>query len=108
MPPSAPTTPRRPGFANERTALGWQRSSLSLAVIAALLLGHAVQRGEPAEVVAAVLVGAGAAWVGTAGRRLYRRRAEGTRGPATRALLGIVLVTLFAAAVAVAELLGGT
>ncbi len=103
-----PKTGTRPALANERTALGWQRSSLSLAAIAALLLVHAVDRGEPAGVAAAVLVGLGAGWMGAVGRRLYRGRTEARQGPATRALLGVLLVTLLAAATAVGELLGGT
>jgi uncharacterized membrane protein YidH (DUF202 family) len=99
--------PAPPPVANERTALGWQRSGLSLAVVAALLLGHAVRRGEPLGAVAAVLVGCGALSVGALGRRLYRARRRAPQGPAVRPLLWLMAVTVFAAAVAVGELLGG-
>jgi uncharacterized membrane protein YidH (DUF202 family) len=91
----------------DRTALGWQRSGLSLAVIAALLLLHGVHRGESWAVVAACVVGAGAVWTAMAGRKLYQRRlAEPLGGPAGRPLFGLVVVTLGAAALAAAELLG--
>jgi uncharacterized membrane protein YidH (DUF202 family) len=93
--------------AAERTALGWQRSGLSLGVIAALLLLHAVHEDEPWGIVAAFAVGAGAALVGMAGRRLYRRRVAEPQGPATRPLLALVVVTLAAAVLAAAEMVGG-
>jgi uncharacterized membrane protein YidH (DUF202 family) len=93
-------------LARERTALGWQRSSLSLAVISGLLLVHAVHRDEPLGVVGAVLVALGAAHVAMAGSRLYRRRLAVPATPAPGPLLGLVAVTLGAAAVAAAELLG--
>jgi uncharacterized membrane protein YidH (DUF202 family) len=99
--------PAPPPVANERTALGWQRSSLSLAVIAALLLGHAVHSGEPLGAVGAVLVGCGAASVAAVGRRLYRARRRQTQGPAVRPLLWLMAVTVLAAAVAVGEVVGG-
>jgi uncharacterized membrane protein YidH (DUF202 family) len=91
----------------DRTALGWQRSSLSLAVVAALLLVHAVHRDETWGIAAAFVVGAGAGWVALAGRRLYHRRLEDRRGPAARPLRGLAVVTLAAAALAAAELIGG-
>jgi uncharacterized membrane protein YidH (DUF202 family) len=93
-------------MANERTALGWQRSALSLAVIAALLLGHAVDRGRLVTMAASIVLLLGAAWVGTLGRRLYRGRRTAVQGPATGPLLAVSIVTLLAAAVAVAELVG--
>ena len=101
-----PADPR--SRAVERTALGWQRSSLSLVVVAALLLLHAVHRGVTWGIVAGFAVGAGAGWVGVAGRRLYRRRLDDPLDPAARPLLGLVVVTLAAAVLAAAELLGGT
>jgi drug/metabolite transporter (DMT)-like permease len=93
--------------AAERTALGWQRSGLSLGVIGALLLLHAVHEDEPWGIVAGFAVGAGAAFVAMAGRRLYRRRLVEPRGPAGGPLLGLVVITLFAAVVAAAEIVGG-
>jgi uncharacterized membrane protein YidH (DUF202 family) len=99
--------PEGQSLATERTALGWQRSSLSLAVIAALLLVHAVHRDEPLGVVAAFAVAAGAGWAGAAGSRLYHRRMAGMRGPAAGPLLALVAVTLAAAVVAAAEVIGG-
>jgi Domain of unknown function (DUF202) len=91
----------------DRTALGWQRSGLSLGVIAALLLLHAVHEDEPWGIVAAFVVGAGAVCVAMAGRRLYRLRLARPRGPAARPLLGLVVVTLAAAVLAAAEIVGG-
>jgi len=99
MPPERPR-PSPPPQANERTALGWQRSGLGLAVIAAILLGHAVREHQPGGVVAAAAIGAGALWVGWIGRRLYRRRAESVQEPAAGPLLAITAVTLLAAALA--------
>ena len=90
----------------DRTALGWQRSGLSLGVIAALLLGHAVHRDETWGIAAAFVVGAGATAVAMAGRRLYQLRLAGRRAPAARPLLGLVVVTLAAAVLAAAELVG--
>jgi uncharacterized membrane protein YidH (DUF202 family) len=97
-----------PPQANERTALGWQRSSLSLWVIAAILLGHAVHEHQPAGVVVAAVIGAGGAWVGHLGRRLYRRRAASRQQPAVRPLATITAVTLLAAALAAVLVVVGT
>lgn len=91
----------------ERTALGWQRSSLSLAAIAGLLLVHAVHRDQPLGVVGAIAVAVGAGLVTASGSRLYHRRLDGPPRAAARPLLGLVVVTLGAAVVAAAELIGG-
>jgi uncharacterized membrane protein YidH (DUF202 family) len=104
MPPERPAPPPQ---ANERTALGWQRSSLSLALIAAILLGHAVHEGEPGGVAAAAALGAGAGWIAHLGRRLYRRRREAVQDPAVGPLAVMTAVTLIAAAVAAALVLLG-
>jgi uncharacterized membrane protein YidH (DUF202 family) len=93
-------------MANERTALGWQRSALSLAVIAALLLGHAVDRGKLVTMAASIVVLLGAAWVGALGRRLYRSRRTAVQGPASGPLRGVAAVTVLAAVVALAEIIG--
>jgi uncharacterized membrane protein YidH (DUF202 family) len=106
MPPehSAP-----PAQANERTALGWQRSSLSLAVIAAILLGHAVHEHQPGGVVGAGVIGAGGVWVGHLGRVLYRRRrAMSPQDPAVRPLAAITAVTVLAAVLAAVLVVVGT
>ena len=97
----------RRSLANERTALGWQRSGMSLAVIAALLLGQAVHRDEPLGAAAAVAVGAAAAWAAGWGRRLYRRRADAVQGPAEHPVRTLAAVTVAAAALAAAVLVGG-
>jgi uncharacterized membrane protein YidH (DUF202 family) len=96
-----------PPQANERTALGWQRSSLSLGVIAAILLGHAVHEHQPGGVAVAAVLGAGAVWVGHLGRRLYRRRVASRQEPAARPLAAITAVTLLAAALAAALVIAG-
>jgi uncharacterized membrane protein YidH (DUF202 family) len=100
--------PADPGRANERTALGWQRSSLSLAVVAALLLAHAVHRREPLGVATALVVGAGGAWVGALGRRLYARRRAAPSTSAARPLRVVAAITVAAALVAAGQLLGGS
>lgn len=69
----------------ERTALGRQRSTLALTVIAALLLAHSAREGVPVGAVGAAALGAAAA---------------AARSP--RALgAAAVLAALFAAAVTV-------
>jgi uncharacterized membrane protein YidH (DUF202 family) len=95
-------------LANERTALGWQRSGLSMTVIGALLLGHAIDRGEILGVLAAAGAVVGAAWTTINGRRLYVRRVAGDRHAAPRALRTLTLISAGAAIVsAAAVLLGG-
>lgn len=96
----------RSSLALERTALGWQRSSLSLAVISALLLGHAVHRHETLGIVGAAIVAIGAGLVALSGNRLARDRTLTRPRSAPRPLLGVAVVTLGAAVVAAAELLG--
>jgi uncharacterized membrane protein YidH (DUF202 family) len=112
MPPeprrASPPRPSPPPQANERTALGWQRSSLSLALIAAILLGHAVRAGHPGGVAAAAVIAVGAGWIGHLGRRLYRRRREAVQDPAVGPLGVMTVVTLIAAAVAAGIVLVGT
>lgn len=97
----------RPGLANERTALGWQRSALSLAAIAGLLLGRALAHGRAAGVVSAALGIAAAAWATLRGRRLYARRAAGGRAEAPRSLRALALCSAGAAVLAIVVLLEG-
>jgi uncharacterized membrane protein YidH (DUF202 family) len=96
----------RPGFANERTALGWQRCSLSLLVIGALMFGHAVHRGQSLVVLPGALAVVAAAWAQLRGRRLYleRRRDEcGVAEGSLRTLTALIAaVSLLAAVVLVA------
>jgi uncharacterized membrane protein YidH (DUF202 family) len=100
--------PSPPPQANERTALDWQRSTLSFAVIAAVLLGHAVHAHQPGGVVVAAVIGAGGVWVGHLGRGLYRRRAARPQDPAVRPLATITAVTLLAAVLAAVLVVVGT
>lgn len=62
-------TPRDPGLQPERTALAWQRTALSAAVVAILLLRTGVSHGSPLELTAAAcaLVMVATAWL--TGRR---------------------------------------
>lgn len=96
----------RSSLALERTALGWQRSSLSLAVISALLLGHAVHRHETLGIVGSAIVAAGAGLVALSGSRLAHRRTLTRPRSAPGTLMGMMAVTVGAAIVAAAELLG--
>jgi uncharacterized membrane protein YidH (DUF202 family) len=95
-------------FANERTALGWQRSALSLAVIAALVFLHALHRHEPLGMVASALPAAGAAWTQRRGRRIYGERARERYGPAPGSLRVLALLTAGAALLAAAVVAGGS
>jgi uncharacterized membrane protein YidH (DUF202 family) len=101
MPAEVPTLP------NERTALGWQRSALSLVVIAVVVVVHGVSSGDPAVVAAGALPVAAAAWTQLRGRRLYARRAA--RGPALApdAVRTLALVTAGVALLAAGIVAGG-
>lgn len=98
----------RGSLANERTALGWQRSGLSLAAIAALLLGHALAHGRPEGVVAGALAGVAAIWSTVRGRHLYLRRARGERSVAPRSLRTLALASAGAAVLAAIVVVEGT
>jgi hypothetical protein len=112
-----PWTPDRT-LANERTALGWQRAALSLAVIGGLVLTAGIHRREPLAIVAAMPFGVAALAAFERGRRLYRRRGlaggpgaatagEGGVPPAVAPIRRLVAVTVVAAAVAAAIVIGG-
>ena len=94
-----PSPPDR-AFAAERTALGWQRSALTLAVIAGLGLSGSVRRGSPVAAALAIALLAAAGAVELRGRRLYRARAAGAPALAPGAVRLLMAVT--AAAVLVA------
>jgi uncharacterized membrane protein YidH (DUF202 family) len=76
--------PYTPSLAQERTALAWQRSALSLAVVAALLLPH----GGWAQIAAAVVL-AGAAVVASRRRLGCRSLAMVTSAAAVLSALTV-------------------
>lgn len=79
-----------PGLQPERTALAWQRTGLSAAVVAVLLLRAGILRGSPLDVVAAgcaIAVGALAWLVGG------RSRERGTSRPVLLATVVGLCVT---------------
>jgi uncharacterized membrane protein YidH (DUF202 family) len=98
----------RRSLAAERTALGWQRSALSLVVITALIVIHAVHAGEPLAIAAAALPALGAAWVALEGRRLYARRAAGDAGMAERSVRRLAAITLAVTLVVAVVVVGGS
>ena len=86
-----------PGLARERTGLAWERSALTFAALAAVVLGVAAHHDAPALLaLSAALVAAGAA-VWRHGRRSYER--EGAP-PQVRAL---ALMALAVAATALVD-----
>jgi putative membrane protein len=97
----------RTSLSAERTALAWQRSGLSLAVIAGLIAVHALHRSEPLGLLAAAVPAVGAAWALVRGRRLYADRAAGDRGAAPRSLRALTAVSLGVALLVVAVVAGG-
>jgi uncharacterized membrane protein YidH (DUF202 family) len=99
--------PERGSLAAERTALGWQRSALSLVVIATLIVVHAVHAGEPLAIAAAIVPAFGAAWVTLEGRRLYARREAGDRAMAEHSARRLAAITLAVAALVAVVVLGG-
>lgn len=77
-----PSSRESDSLAAERTVLGWQRSALSLGVVAALMLRH----GRTLDLVAGLLVAAAACMV-------YGRRA-GTRALAATTTAAAVVAVL--------------
>jgi len=94
-------------FATERTALGWQRSALTLAVIGGLALSSAVRQGSvvASALGAALLAAAGA--IELRGRRLYRARRRGAPPLARGSVRTLTAFSLAAVAVAVAVTVSG-
>ncbi len=91
------------GMANERTALAWQRSTLSLLVIAALAIRTGLEEKQLAiacSLAAVLLAAAVATWLH--GRAAYHRRTSSKHpdGAVTHLTLmrGITAATLVAAA----------
>src|SRR4051794_16112825 len=97
----------RPGFANERTALGWQRCSLSLLVIGALMFGHALHRGQSLVAAPAALAVVAAAWTQLRGRRLYVQRDGGDGRDAAESLWTLTLLIAATALLAALVLVAG-
>jgi hypothetical protein len=95
-------------FANERTALGWQRAALSLAAIAALVFLHALHRHEPLGMAASALPAVGAVWTQRRGRRIYGDRVAERYGPVPGSLRVLTLLTAGAALLAAAVVAGGS
>jgi uncharacterized membrane protein YidH (DUF202 family) len=99
--------PERGGLSRERTALGWQRSALSLAAIAAILCVVALHRGEPLAAVAAIVPAAAAVAVRLRGDALYAQRTRGDAREAPGSLLALALATVAVALVAAVVVAGG-
>jgi uncharacterized membrane protein YidH (DUF202 family) len=97
----------RPGFANERTALGWQRCSLSLLVIGTLMFVHALHRGQSLAAAPAALAVVAAAWTQLRGRRLYVQRDRGDAGAAGDSLWTLMLLIAATALLAAGVLVAG-
>jgi uncharacterized membrane protein YidH (DUF202 family) len=91
-----------PTFANERTALGWQRAALSLAAIAAVLVLHGLDSGKPFAVAAGAVPAVAAVWTQLRGRRLYARRAAQGPALARASVRALTLVTACVALLAAA------
>jgi len=92
-----------PGLATERTALAWQRSTLSLLIIAALALRTGVQTNRlvmAGPVAVVLLTAATTAWLH--GRSAYRRRAQTTRPERDRGATHPTLMRAIAAATIIA------
>jgi uncharacterized membrane protein YidH (DUF202 family) len=94
-------------FANERTALGWQRSALSLAAIAAVVVLHGLHRAEPLVVAAGALPTVASVWVLLHGRRLYAGRAAHGPALARKSVRMLALITAGVALLAAGIVAGG-
>src|SRR4051812_15472247 len=96
-----------PTFANERTALGWQRSALSFAAIAAVVVVHGLHAGEPVAVAASAVPAAAAVWAQLRGRRLYARRARSEAALAAGSVRTLALITAGVTVLAAVVVVGG-
>jgi hypothetical protein len=96
-----------PALAAARTALGWQRSALTLAVIAALALSAAVRQGSTVAAAVASALLAAAAVVEVRGRRLYRARTHGAPPLAPGTIRMLTAVTAVAVLVAAGVTVSG-
>lgn len=95
-----------PGVAVERTALAWERSGLSMIVVAAIALATAAERGQTWAIVIAGLVALAGAHSWGHGRFSYRTRQPIARvRPQPRALWLLAVETLTAAGLALAMML---
>lgn len=100
--------PADPGLSNERTALAWQRTALSLVVAAAILARLTLGSSAPAAAIVPVLAIALGLWVfGESARRYLRAHGAQSQRPPRggRAATATAAVTLLLCATEVAVLL---
>ena len=98
------------GVANERTALAWRRSALSLLTVAGLMLHASLDGGtRPLQLAVAVALGAAAGWADHQGHRTYGIRTAGedaSRPSSARMLAALSGVTMLAATATILQLAG--
>ena len=96
--------PEPPGLANERTALAWQRTALSVVVAALVVARLSISRvglGVVAVTVAGVVLGG---WVALEGLGRYRARHGAEERSRTRGGRATALLTVTVVVVALTEL----
>ncbi len=96
--------PEPPGLANERTALAWQRTALSVVVAALVVARLSLDRVGPAVAVATVAGVVLGAWVALEGLRRYRARHGGAPDARGRGGVATALLTVTVVVVALTEL----
>jgi hypothetical protein len=98
------------GVANERTALAWRRSVLSLLTVAGLMLHSALDgRVRPLQLATGALLVVSALWADRQGHRAYDVRAGGEavcRPSRPRTLAVLSGITLMAAIATMAQIAG--
>ncbi|WP_110208812.1 DUF202 domain-containing protein [Nocardioides daejeonensis] len=94
-----------PGISNERTALAWQRTALSLVAGAAVIARLAIDETGPSVLVPLVVAGLLGLWIFAESRARYRHSAghlQRSGGRGGRAALSLASAT---ALIAIAELM---
>ena len=81
-----------PGQPQERTAISWGRTALSVLALALLLLKLGLDRDSPLELAAAAVAALTAAGLGRHGRLAYRRSPGQPAVPAVRATTAALVV----------------